>query len=296
MVDLHIHTTHSDGFQTVSELLQMAEQQKLQYISFTDHMTVDAYKELKDPNIRKLFSGTIIPGVEIEFIYQDVKNELIGYGIDIDKIRKHKFLSEKYKLNRYKTYRADLYNLFTRLGFHLRPISEIEREAIETGERFFTIIKRDLRKGEINKDVRIKTFGEPDNYITHKTFWLNEIYQPTGKYHIPLETPTMEEASKTIRDAGGLVFMAHVFRTPQDKSIEILEYATKNKLIDGIEVYYNDLTHSFTDEQVAFLEDYCKKHNLLISGGSDNHGRNGEALSHLPKERITLIQHLKKKE
>ena len=51
-----------------------------------------------------------------------------------------------------------------------------------------------------------------------------------------------------------------------------------------------------TPVDLEILEDYCKKHNLLISGGSDNHGRNGEALSHLPKERITLIQHLKKKE
>ncbi len=66
-IDLHTHTTHSDGQQSVAELLQKAENAKLDYLSITDHDTISAYKELEDPKIRSLFSGKIINGIEIIF-------------------------------------------------------------------------------------------------------------------------------------------------------------------------------------------------------------------------------------
>ena len=287
MIDLHIHTRHSDGTQTVSELLQIAEQHKLKYISFTDHQTVGAYSELKDSNIRKLFSGTIIPGIEFEFIHDNAKNELLGYGVDTDKLAQHEILSAEYKARRYKTYRADLHNVFTGLGYHLRSLQEMENESTRTGERFLSIMKREIQLGKHNQQL-LKQHGLVD-YPARKRFWLDEVYQPTGKYYIPVETPSMEEISKMIRDVGGLVFMAHVFRVPNNKGIELLEYATKNKLIDGVEVYYQDKTTAFTNQQIEFLKDYCKKHGLLISGGSDTHGRPNENLSALSVEQIPFV-------
>ena len=57
MIDLHLHTNHSDGTDTVAELLEKAEQLKLEIISITDHDTVDAYKELENSEIRNKFCG-----------------------------------------------------------------------------------------------------------------------------------------------------------------------------------------------------------------------------------------------
>ena len=63
MIDLHIHTNNSDGTDTVEELLQKAQELKLEYISITDHDTCMAYKKLKKIDITKIFSGKIIPRI-----------------------------------------------------------------------------------------------------------------------------------------------------------------------------------------------------------------------------------------
>ena len=70
MIDLHMHTTYSDGADTLIQVLEKAEKLKLQYISITDHDTCEAYKELEKLDVKKYYSGTIIRGVEIKCSYQ----------------------------------------------------------------------------------------------------------------------------------------------------------------------------------------------------------------------------------
>ena len=70
MIDLHIHTNNSDGTDTVEELLKKAEALNLEYISITDHDNCNGYDKLKRINISNIFSGKIIPGIEIKCTYQ----------------------------------------------------------------------------------------------------------------------------------------------------------------------------------------------------------------------------------
>ena len=64
MVDMHIHTTYSDGDKTLKEVLERCEEKKLEIISITDHNTCKAYEDeaLKNNNI---FSGKIVKGIEM---------------------------------------------------------------------------------------------------------------------------------------------------------------------------------------------------------------------------------------
>lgn len=57
MIDLHIHSIHSDGTDTVVDILKKAEKNALEYISITDHNTCNAYEELKKINIKKYYTG-----------------------------------------------------------------------------------------------------------------------------------------------------------------------------------------------------------------------------------------------
>ena len=66
MIDLHIHSTYSDGSCSVKEILQEAENKKLEYISITDHDCVNAYKELENMNINTYYKGKIIVGCEFK--------------------------------------------------------------------------------------------------------------------------------------------------------------------------------------------------------------------------------------
>ena len=81
MIDLHIHTTYSDGDKNVTEILKMCENKKLEYISITDHNTVKQYEDeiLKNDNI---FSGKIIKGVELNAVFKDKNIEILGYNIE----------------------------------------------------------------------------------------------------------------------------------------------------------------------------------------------------------------------
>ena len=85
MIDLHTHTCVSDGTDTIREILTNAENTKLEILSITDHDTTEGYKNIKE--LRKLFSGIIIPGVELKAFYDGIPVEVLGYGVDPSKIK-----------------------------------------------------------------------------------------------------------------------------------------------------------------------------------------------------------------
>lgn len=61
MIDLHMHTTYSDGTESCTTVLKKCQEKKLNYISITDHNTALAYEEMEQLDIQSIFSGKIIP-------------------------------------------------------------------------------------------------------------------------------------------------------------------------------------------------------------------------------------------
>lgn len=284
MIDLHTHTKYSDGQQSVADLLQKAEKQGLEFLSITDHDTVDAYEELKNPKIRNLFSGTIIKGIEIYFTHDETQNELLGYGIDINKMSK--VFTAEFKFNNESATMKGMHKTYKELGFKLSDIDEMIKNLRDKN------IGRVQILNELNNDENLayarKKFGIK-NAQEFRVWRLKNTISLKGEYcYQRPKSPDMKTASNIIRNAGGLVFMAHIFRAG-DKAIEMLDYARKNKLIDGVEVYYQDYSAPFTKEQVEFLEQYAKEHNLLICGGSDCH-RFDYPLSTLSKKQVAFVE------
>ena len=83
MIDIHTHTTFSDGSFNVEELLIEAEKLNLSLISITDHNTIRSYFELQNSNIRNKFSGKIMTGIEITTTYKGEIIEILGYNFDL---------------------------------------------------------------------------------------------------------------------------------------------------------------------------------------------------------------------
>ena len=79
--------------------------------------------------------------------------------------------------------------------------------------------------------------------------------------------PDFEVASSLVKQAGGLVFIPHIFEY-KENSLNILNDILNNHSIDGIECYYT----TFSEEQHNFILNICQEKNLLVSGGSDFHG------------------------
>ena len=94
MIDLHIHTTTSDGSDEPKDILIKAQQLGLKYISITDHDSIGAYKKLKDINHHNYFEGKIIPGCEFSAVHKGKPIEILGYGIDLDIISSTGIISD----------------------------------------------------------------------------------------------------------------------------------------------------------------------------------------------------------
>ena len=257
-VDLHTHTVKSDGTLTPNELLKLAEKQKLSIISITDHETVDAYFDI-DPS---LFSGKIIPGVELRTSCCGVAIELLAYGFDIDKmketIQKYHYKTTQ-ELDVYMIHLA--YEQYTKKGVKLDS-NFIENFNNTTAPRLSKYIKAEILKYPEN-EIFFKEIPEG------KSFFRTCMTNPNHPLFLDLSPafPTTQELITAIREANGIVSIPHIFQY-KEHAEKILFYLLDNYDIDLIECYYS----SFTKEQTDFLLDVCKKYNKQISGGSDFHG------------------------
>ena len=120
-------------------------------------------------------------------------------------------------------------------------------------------------------NVEYAKYIDEDAWKNSNIFYRKYMSNPDTLFYINMDDvlPSFEKASKIIKEAGGLVFIPHIFEY-RDNSEKILEYILSHYKIDGIECYYT----TFTEEQTERLLNICKEKNLLISGGSDYHGKN----------------------
>lgn len=261
-LDLHMHTNCSDGSDDWKEILQKAERLGLQYLSITDHNNCDVYLQIENP--QAYFSGKIIPGIEPECFYFGRCIELLGYGINTKKM--HALLEGLYMSGEERAKRQ-----FAR--FHANLVKggvKFSPDVLMTWDR----TKHYYAGCHLHADL-IK-YPENKKLISNEEAWSNSIqfyriYASNSKSPFYIDEsehyPSAATAYKLIKQAGGLVFAPHVFLYGED-SVPILESLLKEFRIDGIECFYN----SYTLEQTNFLLDFCKKHNLLVSAGSDYHG------------------------
>lgn len=80
--------------------------------------------------------------------------------------------------------------------------------------------------------------------------------------------PSADEVAKAVRNAGGKLFIAHIYRYNLEQPIKFLYLLRTDKIIDGVEVEHSN----FTNEQCKILKEYCIENKLLMSGGTDCHG------------------------
>jgi len=272
MIDLHMHTNNSDGADSTEELLKKAESLKLKYISITDHDNCHAHEEIRDLNLDKLYTGKIITGIEIKCIYKGVSIEVLGYKYNLDQMSKwvKEFYKDKSKEKLQLKYFNKLYEACKQLGFKLTEKDKIEWNP-KTDWASFTIYT-DLKKYKENEGV----YAE-DILNDFTTF--NKKYGGDRNCILFIDKsedyPSLETAIQAIKQAGGLVFMPHLFiyKAIKDKEAFIQDIIT-NYDVDGLECYHSD----FSDEEIQYLLDLTEKNNLLRSGGSDYHGINKQGI------------------
>lgn len=263
MIDLHLHTTYSDGTDTVEELLQNAEKLKLELISITDHDEVGAYFELeKHPEIRNKFSGEIIIGSEIKSIFENTNIEILAYGIDYKKIQIKR--EDRSKVQN------DILKHFIKVGKELgiKCNENIFVDSTDKNKIYGSWVYVDeVTKYPENEEI-IKKLGGFDRTLFYRQFESNvntPFYYDTSIYYDDCNT-----LIKKIHDAGGLAFLAHGLIYAFEDCRKSVEKIITTTDIDGLECIYP----LFSEDDKTFMINLCKKYNKFISGGSDYHAKN----------------------
>jgi len=260
MVDLHMHTIHSDGTWSTEKLLQEAEKAKLDYISITDHNSVKSYIDIKNTNISKLYSGKIITGCEFTCFFNDARIELLGYNIDVENT--NEWIEKNYH---YKNY--NLQEEFNKL------VELCKNHNIRLTENLVYVKNKELPYDTIYNDIikypENKTFFTNKELASATNFFRSATCNKQNPLHLNFNIdPTAKEVSDFIRNIGGKVVLAHAFLYIFDNTLEIIDDLIANNIIDGIEVYHT----GHKEKEVEILQDICKQKKLLVSAGSDCHG------------------------
>ena len=268
MIDLHMHTTYSDGADSLIEVLKKAESLKLEYISITDHDTCEGYKELAKLDVKKYFSGQIINGVEIKCAYKKRLIEILGYKVDPKVI--NNFMEEFHKTKSKEILQQKYFDILhercTDMGLVMSKKEDIE---FNPKSDWASIkIYNDIKAHEENK------LKVPDDFWSEFNIFSKKY---CGDVNYPLyidkseDYLQLDEAIKLVKDAGGLVFLPHIFiyKWAEDKK-KLLDDIVAEYDIDGIECMHSE----FSQDDIDYLLEYTQKNNFYRSGGSDYHGKN----------------------
>lgn len=266
LIDLHIHTKFSDGAFTVEGILKEAEKRKITTISITDHNTIEAYNHIKKINAKRIYTGDIILGTEINCVFQDFRIELLGYNFSnfdfLEKWLKLNFSNEKEVVFRSREYEKLLQKMKDN-----NIVNNCPTEYDHKGYLPHTLIYNELKSSERNK-----VYLSKEEWDDFNLFFRTATIDKNSLFYIDYSDilPSAKEVSKIIKESGGKVFLAHVFSYNMDNHIGFIDDLVRCEIIDGVEAFYS----TFSKEQSKKLYAYCKQNNLFMSGGSDFHGNN----------------------
>lgn len=262
MIDLHLHTNCSDGSCSPAEVLSMAEEKGITLLSITDHQSVNAYEALKDPTVRGRFSGKILPGVEIATVWRGYLIDILGYGCDYEKIAAYLACRREMRGNYTQRVLELLYARYQKIGVRMDlKIEDYSKEKHRTAFGFFF----SMLQHPDNK----KFFLDPANRAGRSIWFRKEATNPKSPLYFD-QSPFFDTPRNTVRaiqEAGGKTILAHCFQYSEEIYDHLDELVEELK-VDGIECRYP----TFTPAQTAYVEDFCRKRGLLMSGGSDFHG------------------------
>ncbi len=248
-IDLHIHSTASDGVLTPREIVHRAVVLGLAVIALTDHDTTSGIQEAADAAAST--DLTVIPGVEInsEGPWGDL--HLLGFYVAPDSPLLTRRLAS---LQQARLHRAQgMVEKLAGLGMAL------EWDEVQGLARGQSVGRPHIARALLQRGYVDSVQEAFDRYIGLG-----------GPAYVPRFRLSPLEAIETIHAAGGAAVLAHPAHSSVDEPF-IRDLVALG--LDGLEVYYP--AHS--PEEVGFLLALCERYHLLRTGGSDFHGpRSGE--------------------
>ena len=243
-VDLHTHTTASDGTFTARELVREAARRGLRVLAVTDHDSTEGLAEAQDEASRHP-PLQVVPGIEINCDVEGAEIHILGYYPDHEAPWFQDFCRAQCRERRARVHRITDHLAELSMPVDAEEVFALVRE----GSAGRPHVARAMLKRGYVKSVR-EAFDK---------------YLGAGKpAHVPRKKLTPEDAVRLIRRAGGVPVFAHPGLSDRDEMIPALIAAG----MMGLECYYGE--HSAA-QRAAYLE-LCRAHGLVATGGSDFHG------------------------
>lgn len=251
MIDLHCHSTCSDGTFTPTELVQIAKEKNLDCLALTDHDTLDGMDELF--SAAKSAGLETVTGVEISTSWYNSSLHIIGLFVDPAHNPLLEFLANVIK-NRDRR-NEKMVRKLRDLGYDITL-----EECLEKSD------------GGVLGRPHVASILKEKGYFKDLKSVFNELLATGRPAYVRRYLPMPAEAIKIIHQAGGLAIWAHPYAM-RSVSYSTLKKTASNLVsqgLDGVETHYSH----FTDVDQENINRFVAQTPLLHSGGSDFHGAN----------------------
>jgi len=251
MIDLHTHSTCSDGTMKPSALVRLAAEKKLTALALTDHDTLDGLKEASET--AQELGIRFIPGIELEIQHHPGEFHLLGLGL-----KKWEGSGLDQVLHQLKEYRdernREMLNLIRQDGI------DISSDDLKNAAGGKIIARPHFARVLVEKKAARSIRQAFDRFLG-----------VGRKFYIPKKVLTLEEGIELIKNAGGHPVIAHPLSLylSWGKLPERLA-GWKEMGIEGIEAWHSGVNENQGNRLQKIAEDL----NLAITGGSDYHGEN----------------------
>lgn len=249
-IDLHVHSSESDGTMSPLELVSHAADCGLTAFALTDHDTTSGLEEAIP--FGKTLGVEVLAGIEFSTDYK--KQDIHIVGIEID--WKNPEFHEKIQYYRNERFRRNQ-----------RIIDRMAADGIDISyEKMCSEFP-----GATWTRAHFARYLADHGYVSEMWNAFELYLKPGCPYHVPREKITPADAVKLIRQFGGIPVLAHPmqYNFPEEMLRTLLDELCSVGLI-GMEVYYS--TH--TPEQTQYLQKLASEYQLMPGGGSDFHGTN----------------------
>ena len=247
-VDLHIHTSYSDGVFSPEKIIDTAIDAGLGAIAITDHDNILSYNLAAEYANDK--SLEIIPGVEINTLYKGYEVHILGYFMDLNNSDFQKLLKTQQQA-RTKQTKEILTLLAKKEGIKI-PFDNIVKQVAEGGS---------IGRPHIAK--AITNAGGTSSVIEAYNKYIND----DSNVYVQRKTVSPFDAVEVIYDAGGIPVFAH----PYD--VDIADNLTKEMMnfgLRGLEAYHRKHSPAI----IEYFSTLAEKYGLIVTGGSDFHAPN----------------------
>ena len=256
-VDLHLHTTHSDGTLSPSDLVDLCAQKGLKVIAISDHDSTEGVAEAQEAAARHGIE--IIPAIELSTDVPDNEIHMLGYFVDMEDAGFQELL---------RSFRAGREDRGREMVERLSSLGlEITWEEVEGIADGAAVGRPHIAQAMIERGYVSEWQEAFERYIGR-----------TGPAYVERTRLEPEEAIQVLLDNGALPVMAHplYYEREDTQILRRIVSQLKDAGMVGLEVHYGE----FSDGEIQMLANIAAEFDLIPCGGSDYHasGKPGEIM------------------